>query len=213
VISVAAAIGVATVAFGMVVAPGPNMMYLVSRSLTQGRVAGLISLGGVVTGFLVYLLATSVGLAVLFRTVPVLFVVVKLAGAAYLLWLAVSMLRGGRSAFRPAEGDRHSAPRLFTMGLVTCLLNPKIALLYVALLPQFIDPAVGSVWWQTLQLGLVQIIVATAVNAGWVLLASQVAVLLARSRTAERVVRVVTGGLLAWFAVHLGLAQPAGART
>lgn len=210
-ITAAAALGVATVAFGLVITPGPNMMYLVSRSLTQGRRAGFVSLGGVAAGFLVYLLATSVGLAVLFTTVPALFVVVKLAGAAYLLWLAWTMVRGGRNAFRPSEGDHHSGRRLFLMGMATCLLNPKIALLYVALLPQFVDPDRGGVWIQTLQLGLVQIVVAVAVNAAWVVASSQVAGLLARSRAAERVVRIATGGLLAWFAVHLGLSRPAAA--
>jgi threonine/homoserine/homoserine lactone efflux protein len=210
-ISAAAAIGVAVVAFGMVITPGPNMMYLVSRTLTQGRVAGFVSLSGVVTGFCAYLLLTSVGLAVLFATVPVLFVVVKLAGAAYLLWLAIGMLRGSRGAFRATEGEGHSTRRLYLMGLTTCMLNPKIALLYVALLPQFLEPSLGNLWLQTLQLGLVQILVAGVVNAGWVIAASRVAGLLARSRVADRVVRVVVGGLLAWFAVHLGLAKPATA--
>lgn len=211
-ISAAAALGIATIAFGLVITPGPNMMYLVSRTLTQGRIAGLVSLSGVVTGFVLYLLATSVGLSVLFTTVPLLFVVVKLAGAAYLLWLAVSMIRSGDGVFRPSHQDRHSAGRLYAMGLVTCMLNPKIALLYIALLPQFLDPAQDSVWAQTIQLGLVQVVVATAVNACWVIAAAHMARLLAGSATAERVVRVITGGLLAWFAVHLGLAQPATAR-
>jgi threonine/homoserine/homoserine lactone efflux protein len=144
-------------------------------------------------------------------TVPLLFVVVKIAGAAYLLWLAIGMLRGNRSVFRPTEDEGHSIPRLYLMGLATCMLNPKIALLYVALLPQFLDPAMGNLWFQTVQLGLVQILVAGAVNACWVIAASHVARLLARSRLAERAVRLVVGGLLAWFAVHLGLAKPATA--
>lgn len=212
-ISTAAALGIATIALGMVLTPGPNMMYLVSRSLTQGRVAGLISLTGVVTGFLIYLLAASVGLAVLFTTVPVLFVVVKVAGAAYLLWLAVGMFRGRNAVFGGNSGAEHHSPRrLYLMGIATCLLNPKIALLYVALLPQFLDPERGGLWLQTVQLGLVQIVVAAAINGAWVIAAASVAVLLARSRTAERVVRMVTGGLLAWFALHLGLAQPGSAR-
>lgn len=210
-ITAAAALGVAMIAFGMVVTPGPNMMYLVSRSITQGRRAGFVSLAGVVTGFTVYLFLTSIGLAVLFVTVPALFIAVKLAGAAYLLWLAIGMLRGRRSLFHPAEDDRHSNRRLFAMGFATCMLNPKIALLYVALLPQFLDPAAGDLWLQTVQLGLVQILVAAAVNAFWVLAASQLAVFLARSRRAEQVARFLIGGMLAWFAVHLGLARPAAA--
>lgn len=212
-ITATAALGIATVAFGMVITPGPNMMYLVSRSITQGRLAGLVSLGGVVTGFFVYLIAASIGLAVLFRTVPALFVAVKLAGAAYLLWLAWTMVRGGRGAFEPSAGDHHSVRRLFGMGVATCLLNPKIALLYVALLPQFVESGQGSVWSQTIQLGMVQILVAALVNAAWVIAASQVAGWLARSRRAERAVRLATSGMLAWFAIHLGLSQPTAARS
>lgn len=204
---------IATITFGLVITPGPNMMYLVSRSLTQGRLAGLVSLGGIVTGFLVYLVATSIGLSVLFSTVPMLFVVVKLAGAAYLVWLALSMVRGRGSLFRPSRDTLHSVGRLYAMGLATCLLNPKIALFYAALLPQFVDPGHGNLWAQTIQLGLVQVVVATTVNALWVLAAARIAQFLARSRAAERVVRVVAGGLLAWFAIHLGLAQPAAARS
>jgi threonine/homoserine/homoserine lactone efflux protein len=210
-ISGTAALGLAAIAFGMVITPGPNMMYLVSRSLTQGRIAGFVSLAGVVTGLCVYLLLTSAGLAALFVTVPMLFVAVKVVGAAYLLWLAVGMLRGGRSPFRPTPDEGHSVPRLYLMGLATCMLNPKIALLYAALLPQFVDASTGDVWLQTLQLGLVQVLVATVMNGFWVIAASHVARLLARSQIAERAMRLVVGGLLAWFAVHLGLARPASA--
>lgn len=212
-ISASAALGIATAAFGMVITPGPNMMYLVSRSLTQGRLAGMVSLAGVVTGFVLYLLATSLGLSVLFTTVPILFAVVKLAGAACLLWLAFTMIRNSGGVFGPGQPECHPPRRLYAMGLATCLLNPKIALLYVALLPQFLEPAQGDVWARTIQLGLVQIAVATTVNACWVLAAAEVAHLLARSHTAERLVRIITGSLLAWFAIHLGLTQPATART
>lgn len=211
-ITSAAALGIALITFGLAVTPGPNSMYLVSRSLTQGRLAGLISLAGVVSGFMLYLLATTVGLTVLFSTVPLLFVIVKMAGAAYLLWLAVSMLRKGGSVFRPGDGTPHSPGRLYVMGLATCLLNPKIALFYAALLPQFVSPDGAGLWVQTMQLGLVQIAVATSVNTGWVMAAAMLAPLLARSRRAEHIARVAAGGLLAWFAIHLGLAQPASAR-
>lgn len=82
-ITLAGVVGVAAIAFGMVITPGPNMMYLVSRSISQGRGAGLVSLSGVVTGFCLYVLATAAGLSVLFLAVPSLFVAVKVAGAAY----------------------------------------------------------------------------------------------------------------------------------
>lgn len=189
-VSMSALLGVAAIAFGMVLTPGPNMMYLVSRSLTQGRAAGLVSLTGVVTGFVAYVLATAAGLSLLFVAVPELFWTVKIAGACYLLWLAWGMVRGSRSAFSPDLSlPGHSPRRLYLMGITTCLLNPKIALMYGALLPQFVDRGAGSTTVQLLELGLVQVVVATIVNAMWVLLAAQVARLLRRSRGADRAVR------------------------
>lgn len=209
-ISISAALGVATIAFGMVITPGPNMMYLVSRSLTQGRRAGLLSLCGVVTGFTLYVLATAAGLSLLFVAVPELFITVKILGAAYLLWLAASMARGSKNAFNPRRDlPEHSARRLYSMGIATCLLNPKIALMYGALLPQFVRLGDGPATWQLIELGLVQIVVATIMNAAWVLLASQVSRLLARSRKVDRGVRWAAAGLLTYFAVHLGFARAA----
>ena len=172
-ISGAAALGVAVIALGMVLTPGPNMMYLVTRSLTQGRRAGLVSLLGVITALFLYVVAASLGLSALFAAVPELFWTVKTLGALYLVWLAVGTVRGGRSVFDPdADLPHHSQRRLYSMGVVTCLLNPKMALMYSALLPQFLDPhGSGSTAAQLLQLGLVQICVAAVVNAMWVLLA------------------------------------------
>lgn len=204
VVSLGAALGVAAIALGLVITPGPNMIYLVSRSLSQGRRAGLVSLAGVACGFLVYLLATTAGLAALFVAVPALFTLVKLLGAAYLLYLAWGILRpGGRSVFTPeTDTPPHSSRRLFLMGMTTCLLNPKIALLYAALLPQFVDPA-GSAALQLLSLGLVQIVVAVTVNAGWVLAAAWVAELFRARPLAQRLQRWIAGSVLGGFAVHL----------
>src|SRR5689334_7091368 len=122
-VSWAAVAGVFLVALAMVLTPGPNMMYLVSRTITQGRRAGVISLGGVACGFLVYLTATNLGLSAVFVAVPELYVVVKLAGAGYLGWLAYKALRpGGLSVFAPQDLPVDSSRRLFAMGLMTNLL-------------------------------------------------------------------------------------------
>lgn len=210
-ISLSAALAVATVAFGMVITPGPNMMYLVSRTLTQGRAAGLVSLSGVVTGFVFYVLATAIGLSLLFAAVPGLFITVKILGACYLLWLAFGLVRGTRNAFDPDTGlPHHSTRRLYLMGVTTCLLNPKIALMYGALLPQFVHRGSGPTPVQLVELGLVQIAVATVVNAIWVLLAGVVSRWLQRSARADRGIRWTAGGILTYFAVHLGLARAAG---
>ena len=109
-------LGVAAIALGMVLTPGPNMMYLLSRSVTQGRRAGLISLAGVAVGFLVYPTAATFGLSALFAAVPELYLTVKFAGAAYLLWLAWQALRPGgrpcslRCPWRPSTRRARSSP-------------------------------------------------------------------------------------------------------
>ncbi|GAB3934768.1 LysE family translocator [Micromonospora vulcania] len=199
-----ALLGIGLVALGLVLTPGPNMVYLVSRSVAQGRRAGLISLLGVAAGFGVYLAAAVAGLAAIFVLVPVLYAAVKLAGAAYLLWLAWRTLRpGGQSPFSPKPLPPDGPRRLFTMGLVTNLLNPKIAILYVSLLPQFIDPARGHLAAQSLVLGLTQIAVALTVNTLIVLTAGTLAGFFARRPTWLRVQRWVTGTALAALAVRI----------
>jgi threonine/homoserine/homoserine lactone efflux protein len=204
VVNTEALVGIALIELGLVVIPGPNMIYLVSRSIAQGRRAGLISLAGVGVGFGVYLLAASAGLATLFALVPEIYLTLKLAGAAYLLWLAWNALRpGGSSAFTPNEliPDRHR--KLFGMGLLTCLLNPKIAILYISLLPQFVDPSRGHVGTQSLLLGLAQLIVGVGVNALFVITAGSVATFFSRKPLWSRIHRYLTGTALAVFAVKL----------
>jgi threonine/homoserine/homoserine lactone efflux protein len=199
-----AMLGIALVELGLVVIPGPNMIYLVSRSVAQGRRAGLISLAGVGVGFLVYLLAASAGLATLFALVPEIYLTLKLAGAAYLLWLAWNAFRpGGSSLFATQELEPDRPRKLFGMGLLTCLLNPKIAILYISLLPQFLDPSRGHLGAQSLILGLVQLAVGVAVNGIFVITAGSVAVFLARRPTWMRIHRYLTGTALAVFAIRL----------
>ncbi|MFG3283234.1 LysE family translocator [Streptomyces sp. NPDC048111] len=199
--------GVALVELGMALTPGPNMIHLASRAITQGRRAGLVSLGGTAVGFVCYLLAAAAGLSALFAAVPVAFMVVKLAGAAYLAYLAWDMLRpGGRSPFAPAQGvPPMSGARLFSMGLLTNLLNPKIALMYAALLPQFLDPQRGPDWAQLLQLGAVQIVVGIAVNGLIMLGAARLSRFLATRPRVLLAQRFTAGGLLGGFALHTAL--------
>ncbi|GAA4396698.1 LysE family translocator [Actinomadura verrucosospora] len=210
-ISFGAVAAIALFALGLVLTPGPNMIYLVSRSVTQGRRAGLISLGGVAAGFLVYVAAATAGLTTVFTLVPPLYTAIKLAGACYLLWLAWQTLRpGGTTAFTPADLPADPPRRLFAMGLVTNLLNPKIAVLYVSLLPQFADPGRGSVAVQILLLGAVQVVIAVTVNALIVLGAGSIAAFLARRPGWRRAQRYLMGSVLAALAVHIGL-RPATA--
>lgn len=197
-------LGVAVVALGMVLTPGPNMIYLVSRSITQGRRAGLTSLGGIALGFLVYLFAANLGLSVVFTAVPELYLTVKLAGAGYLAYLAWKALKpGGISVFAPKEVPHDSPRRLFTMGLTTSLLNPKIAIMYVSLIPQFIDLHRGHVLLQGLVLGSVQVLISVTVNFVIVLAAGTIAVFLARRPSWLKVQRYLMGTALGALAVSL----------
>lgn len=199
----------AVVSLGLVLSPGPNMIYLVSRSITQGRVAGLISLAGVASGFVVWLLAACAGLAALLAAAPAAFLFIKVAGAAYLLWLAWQTIRpGGSAVFAPRRLEPHSPSRLFAMGLTTNLLNPKAAVLYASLLPQFIDPDRGSILFQSLTLGATQIAVSVVVNTGWVLTAGTLAVALARRPLWQRVQQWFMATVLSALAVRL-LTEPA----
>ena len=208
----AAVIGMALVALGMVLIPGPNMIYLVSRSVSQGPRAGLVSLSGTFAGFLVYMTMANFGLAAVFLYVPALYTGVKLVGAAYLLYLAWKMLRpGGASLFEPRELPRDSRWKLFRMGLITNLLNPKAAIMYLALIPQFVDQSAGNVIAQGFVLGGVQIAVSMIVNSIIVLLAGVISIFL-HSRPAWLTwQRWVTGTLLGLVGIKLALDAPAAA--
>ncbi|MFC9622331.1 MULTISPECIES: LysE family translocator [Streptomyces] len=199
-------LGVMVVALGMVLTPGPNMVYLVSRSITQGRRAGIISLGGVALGFMVYLLAANLGLSVVFIAVPELYFAVKLAGAAYLAYLAWNALKpGGVSVFTPQDVPHDSPRKLFMMGLMTNLLNPKIAVMYLSLIPQFIDLEKSHVLLQGIMLGSIQIVVSVTVNLTIVLAAGTIAVFLSRRPSWLKAQRYAMGTALGALAISLAL--------
>lgn len=194
----------AVIALGMVLTPGPNMIYLVSRSICQGRMAGLISLFGVALGFVVYMLCAATGITAIVVAVPYAYDALRLAGALYLLWLAWQAVRpGGQTPFQLRELAPDSPRRLFAMGLVTNLLNPKIAVMYLSLLPQFVEPGHGSVLAQSLVLGAVQIAISVTVNALIVLGAGGIALFLARRPVWARVQRWLMGTVLAALALRL----------
>lgn len=208
-ITLAAACGIALVELGLALTPGPNMFYLVSRSISQGWRAGMMSLAGTAVGFVVYLVVANVGLAAVFLVVPWLFIALKILGAAYLLWLAYKTLRpGSTSLFETSTLPRDSFGTLFRMGLVTNLLNPKVAILYLALIPQFIDPTVGRVVAQGFQLGAVQIAVGLTVNGAIILAAGSIAAYLQRKPVWMRWQKWVIGSLLGAIGITLAFDAP-----
>lgn len=200
-------LAVAVIALGGVLSPGPNMMYLVSRSISQGRIAGMISLAGVGIGFLFYMIASAIGLATLFKAVPIMYDVIRIVGAIYLGYLAWNMIKPkGKSVFVTQDLKPHSPLNLFSMGFVTNLLNPKIALMYAALIPQFIDPSNGSTFSQFIQLGMVQITIAMTGNGLIVLSASSIKNTISKKPSVMRIQRWVSGTILGIFAMSM-LAQ------
>jgi threonine/homoserine/homoserine lactone efflux protein len=190
---------------GMVLTPGPNMIYMISRAITQGRIAGLISLAGVVAGFIFYMLCAVCGITALIFAVPYAYDALRLAGVAYLLWLAFDAVRpGGRSPFQIRKLPTASPRRLFLMGLFTNLLNPKIAIFYLALLPGFIDPT-RSVLAQSLVLGSLQIGVSIIGNTIVACAAGSIAGFLAARPAWLLAQRWVMGSMLGGLAVNIAL--------
>ncbi len=189
----------ALVSLAMVLTPGPNMIYVISRSICQGRMAGLISLGGVALGFVFYMLCAALGITALLMTVPFAYDALRIGGALYLLYLAWQALKpGGRSPFAvrdlPVDGPR----KLFAMGFLTNVLNPKVAVMYLSLLPQFLHPdSEGSV--------LIQLLVSVSVNAVIAIMAGSIAGFLAARPTWQAVQRWFMGTVLAGLAVRMAV--------
>ena len=193
------------ICLGMVLTPGPNMIYLISRSISQGRRAGLISLTGVGVGFLFYMLCAAFGITGLVMAVPYAYDTLRYAGALYLLYLGWQAVKpGGRSPFQVKNLPRDSNRQLFLMGLMTNLLNPKVAVLYLSLLPQFITLDNGaSVLSQSLILGSCQIAVSLSVNALIAMGAGSIAVFLTRRPTWAVVQKWLMGTVMFGLALRM----------
>jgi threonine/homoserine/homoserine lactone efflux protein len=186
----------AVASLALLAVPGPAVFYVVTRSVTQGRSAGLVSVLGVETGTFAYAVAAAAGLTGLIAASETGFTIVRFAGAAYLVYLGV------RRLLERGDGGPASAPsarsRLFLRGLLVQLLNPKIAVFFLAFLPQFVDPDRGSVVAQSLLLGTLFTVLAVLSDGAYVLLAGAVGGRLRRGGGARRLARL-SGG------VYIGL--------
>ena len=192
------------VCFGMALTPGPNMLYLVSRSISQGRWAGIVSLIGTAAGFVVYLLCAALGITALLMAAPIAYDILRFGGAIYLAWLAWQAIRpGGASPFQVRELPKDSPAKLISMGFLTNLLNPKAAMLYLSLLPQFIDPHRGAVLGQSLALGGSQILISLTTNGVICLAAGSIAGFLARRPSFALIQRWLMATVLGGLAVRM----------
>ena len=194
----------AALSLGLAVTPGPNMLYLVSRALAQGTRAGMISLVGCQAGSLAIMICAAAGITAALLAIPHAWDVLRLGGAAYLMFLAWQCVKpGGQPLFAPRSLPREPAARLFGVGFATAALNPKVALFYMAVLPPFLDAERGNLFVQAAILGLVQIVVCAAWDAVLVWGAAGTAKFLATKPFWMAVQRWVLGFALALLAVKL----------
>lgn len=187
--------------------PGPAMLYTVAQTVARGRRSGLMASLGIHLGGYVHVIAAAAGLSVLFTAVPALYLAVKLLGAAYLVWLGVSMFlhKEERETAVPMLAPK-SARRAFVESVIVEVLNPKTALFFVAFLPQFVDASAGlPVWAQFLVLGTIVNLMFSSADLICVALAGALVGRLRRSTRAQAVMRRIGGTLLVGLGIHLAV--------
>lgn len=185
--------------------PGPDMIYCATRAASHGRAAGVLSALGSGLGGLIHTLAAAFGLSALLSYSATAFLVVKYAGVVYLVYLGVQMIRSGQAAPVSDRLAVVSMRRIFRQGAVTTILNPKVAVFFLSFLPQFVDPARGSVVIQFILLGLIFVSSGTIVNTLVGLLFGQVGAWLERKPLFWKVQRRVTGSILIGLGLSLAL--------
>ena len=196
-------------AFILVISPGPNMIYLISRTITQGRKAGLTSLAGVICGFLFHIVMVSFGLTAVLFAVPYAYVVLKTLGTVYLLYLAYQAIKpNSKNIFEVDQNISIDRPRkLFTVGFLTNVLNPKVAVFYLSFFPQFIKPQYGSIFTQSLELGVIQVFVSFSINFIIVLTAAKAARFFAKNPTWIKVQKWFMASVLGFLAIKMALSK------
>ncbi|GAA5043641.1 threonine/homoserine/homoserine lactone efflux protein [Thermocatellispora tengchongensis] len=187
------------------ITPGPDMLFVLGCGIKGGPRAGLLATAGVATSEAVHVAVAAAGLAALFAAAPVAFTVLRIAGAAYLIYLGVQMIRHRNDPQDelPAGSEGMPGRRAYLNGLLTNLLNPKMVTFTIAFLPQFIDPALGRVWLQFAILGVVLIVLEFLVDGAVGVLAGRIGAWLRRRKAARRRIDVATGGVFIGLGVRL----------
>ena len=187
--------------------PGPDMLYILARSTSQGRSAGVVSSAGIATGGLMQTTALALGLSGLFLVVPIAYDIIKYAGAIYLVYLGIRTLLSREAMLSDSFNSRVGLRRTFFQGTLTTLLNPKVAFFYLAFMPQFVSQSQGHVPTQLLVLGLVFNITGFAIDTSVALLASFLGCWLRGKTGAAKFLRWLTGGVFIGLGVRLALSQ------
>jgi threonine/homoserine/homoserine lactone efflux protein len=199
----------AVAAVTLLVIPGPAVLYIVTRSVDQGRAAGLVSVAGIHVGTLVHVAAAALGLSALLVSSATAYDAVRWLGAAYLVWLGVRRLLAHDEPSGAGEGRRPSRPglrRIFAQGVVVNVLNPKTALFFFAFLPQFVDVSRGSVPFQVAVFGVAFVLLGLLSDGAYAVAASTGAGWLRRRPGVARASRLVAGGVLVSLGVTTALA-------
>jgi threonine/homoserine/homoserine lactone efflux protein len=190
----------------LLLTPGPAVLYIVARSVEQGRIAGLVSVFGITTGTLVHVLASTLGLSALLASSAIAFAIVKYAGAAYLIYLGVRrILTRVETPASPLKLQTRSLRKLYRDGFIVNVLNPKTGLFFLAFLPQFVDPARGSVPMQLAFLGLLFTLMGLLSDGTYALIAGTAGAWVKRRSRYLEWERYATGGVFIGLGVTAAL--------
>jgi threonine/homoserine/homoserine lactone efflux protein len=190
--------------FILIVIPGPTMFYLVSQTLRQGKKAGLLSLLGVNIADLVFLILVAFGISSVLFTVPFLFTTIKIAGSFYLLYLAYKTF--SQNNFSQSEQKKakvESSLKLFSIGFLTNIINPKVILFFGAIFSQFIKPTYGKIWLQSLTLGVIFITISFLTNSVFILLASKMSFGKVKNKRYEKLQNWAVAFVLSFIALKI----------
>jgi threonine/homoserine/homoserine lactone efflux protein len=193
-------------ALALIITPGPNQIYIIARSTSQGRKAGFISVLGVDSGTLVHVVSASLGLTALLASSALAFSIVKYIGAAYLIYLGIRTWLSKADTSELATPELSSGTWVFFQGMLTNVLNPKVALFFLALLPQFVDKSLGHVADQMLILGLVFTLMGLGVDLVVGFIASSAGDWLRRKTKVQQVQKWISGGVYISLGVGAALA-------
>lgn len=191
----------------LLLTPGPAVLYIITRSVDQGRRAGLVSVCGIELGNFMHVIAATLGLSALLLSSAMAFAIVKYLGAAYLVYLGLRKIFTREVIRADSNSQPHGLRRIFSQGVVVATLNPKTALFFVAFLPQFVDPSQGSVAGQMLFLGCIFVMLAVISDSIYALLADTIGQWLKGSRLVMRAERYVVGSVYIGLGVTAALAD------
>lgn len=191
----------------LLLTPGPAVLYIIACSVDQGRRAGLVSVCAIEAGNCMHVIAATLGLSALLLSSALAFTIVKYLGAAYLVYLGLRKFFAREPVRAANPGHSQSLPRIFSQGVLVATLNPKTALFFVAFLPQFVDPAQGSITGQMFVLGCLFVLLAVVSDSLYALLAGSVGRWLRGFPSAGRLERYATGSVFIGLGVAAALAE------